>query len=711
MQNADQHQKWNDMKKPILFIVIIFFYMTEVSSQSCLPQGITFNTQEQVDNFQTNYPGCAVIEGDVLIEGNNIYNLNGLNVLTACNGELKIESDNSLTSLSGLENINSLGALNIVLNSPITDLTGLQGLTNISPGSLFIHDNISLTTLSGLNNLSLIEGGVEISNNSALINIDGLESLSFTKRININYNSSLSNLQGLENLTSVEEDFLLHDNNAIVDLTGLGNLTTIGVKLSINNNSALTSLSGLNSLDSVTHLYINDNISLTTCNIGSICNFLSNPTGSVNIYDNATGCNSPPEISDICGFTMSCLPYGNYYFLSQTDIDDFQTNYTNCTAIEGDIKIAGSDITNLIGLSTITSIGGHLMIYGNGSLQYLSGLDSVNYIGGTLVIYFNSSLNTLASLSKITSIGGSLQIRSNDLTSLSGLDNLTFLGGSLIISNTNLTGFTALSNLTGIGGSFELENNDALINLSGLNSVAYIDGDLNVYKNDSLLNLSGLENVISIEGNLLIGVYPYGGNLSLFSLSGLDYVTNIGGILSIYNNSSLKSLTALSNLTTLGGYFEIFDNQNIESLAGIENIDSETISDLYILDNPSLSYCEVQSVCDYLSTPNGFIYILNNAIGCNAQTEVEFACSVFVSDINNEPKVEIYPNPAKTNISILTKNDVVINELIIYNQQGQKKLQKTNITNKIDISTLGQGLYIIELVTDKNIVREKLIIK
>ena len=33
----------------------------------CLPEGITFSTQAEIDNFQTNYPGCTEIEGDVVI--------------------------------------------------------------------------------------------------------------------------------------------------------------------------------------------------------------------------------------------------------------------------------------------------------------------------------------------------------------------------------------------------------------------------------------------------------------------------------------------------------------------------------------------------------------------------------------------------------------------------------------------------------------------
>ena len=34
--------------------------------QICLPNGITFTTQGQIDSFSINYPGCSVIGGYVL---------------------------------------------------------------------------------------------------------------------------------------------------------------------------------------------------------------------------------------------------------------------------------------------------------------------------------------------------------------------------------------------------------------------------------------------------------------------------------------------------------------------------------------------------------------------------------------------------------------------------------------------------------------------
>ena len=56
------------MKKFILFVTLLSIIYSNVFSQGCLPEGITFTSQEQIDNFQANYPGCTEILGDVEIE-------------------------------------------------------------------------------------------------------------------------------------------------------------------------------------------------------------------------------------------------------------------------------------------------------------------------------------------------------------------------------------------------------------------------------------------------------------------------------------------------------------------------------------------------------------------------------------------------------------------------------------------------------------------
>ena len=119
------------------------------------------------------------------------------------------------------------------------------------------------------------------------------------------------------------------------------------------------------------------------------------------------------------GFSQSWLP-DVIEFTSQAQIDSFQVNYPNCSEIEGDVIIYTSewgDITNLNGLSILTSIGGNLEIF--------------NYEFGA-----SSYLLSLAGLEGITAIGGDLIICNNStLTNLSGLDNLISVGGNLYIGN------------------------------------------------------------------------------------------------------------------------------------------------------------------------------------------------------------------------------------------------------------------------------------
>ena len=50
----------------------------------------------------------------------------------------------------------------------------------------------------------------------------------------------------------------------------------------------------------------------------------------------------------------------------------------------------------------------------------------------------------------------------------------------------------------------------------------------------------------------------------------------------------------LDNVTSLGGYLVVWANLILTSLTGLDNIDAGSIDSLYILENPSLTYCEVQ---------------------------------------------------------------------------------------------------------------------
>ena len=100
------------MKKTIFPALFALLFSLNGQGQSCLPNGITFKTQEEINSFHANYPGCAVIEGDVTIgfsSTGNITNLDSLNGLTSIGRDLYIRNGNALSSLYGLNTLTSIG--------------------------------------------------------------------------------------------------------------------------------------------------------------------------------------------------------------------------------------------------------------------------------------------------------------------------------------------------------------------------------------------------------------------------------------------------------------------------------------------------------------------------------------------------------------------------------------------------------------------------
>jgi hypothetical protein len=295
------------MKHLFLLPAFLLFSHTVVFSQGCLPEGIVFETQEQIDNFQTNYPGCTEIEGDVSISGDDINSLEGLMVLTSINGVLTISVNPLLPDLTGLENVTFAGELVIIRNELLSNLIGLDGLTTIS-GSLIIgydmpeQGNASLINLTGLEGLHTIGGNLGIFWNDELSSLNGLDNLTEIGGFLEIIDNPLSSLTGLGNLTNIGNYLLLKENSELMNLAGATDLQTLGSGLHIIANDQLTSLIDLENIDpnSITDLVIYNNNSLFDCDAQNICEYLVSPGGIVEIHDNAPGCNSQAEVEAAC---------------------------------------------------------------------------------------------------------------------------------------------------------------------------------------------------------------------------------------------------------------------------------------------------------------------------------------------------------------------------------------------------------------------------
>ncbi len=581
------------------------------------------------------------------------------------------------------------------------------------------------------------------------------------------------------------------------------NITSVGGELWVTYNSMLVNIETLGNIapESIGDLFIIDNPLLSQCDISNICQYLLAPAGTVEIYNNAVGCNSQQEILDACEAT-SCLPEG-IHFHTQEEIDSFQTNYPGCTEIEGwvtiddmyaasitnlnglsvltfiggtldigdnpalpnltgleELTVVGGELnlhylnnsgfvnltgldgltkiggrlsighcnylTSLTGLGGLTYIGGHVFITDNLSLNSLTGMEGVTTTGGLIYIMYNQSLTSLTGLEGLTVVGNDLWIVDNDpLTSLLGLEGLTEVGGSLHISdNTNLTNLSGLEGLTSIGGSLQIEDSPVLISLTGLENLNYIGGELAVSGTEILPNLEGLNNVSYIGEELSLSE-----NNTLTDLTGLDGLTVVNGSLglSIFSNANLTSLNGIDNLELVNGGINIgmddpwyggFGNPVLNDISALENLDPGSISYLHIVFNPSLSNCNIQSICDYLAAPNGSIEIHDNAPGCNSPEEVEEAClHISVPEYDDNTAFTISPNPVASSAlleyTLYQRSQVTLQ---ILDLSGRKILCPVNEEQTpgdhrtvIDGKGLKPGVYFCILKTSESIQTMKMI--
>jgi hypothetical protein len=77
-----------------------------------------------------------------------------------------------------------------------------------------------------------------------------------------------------------------------------------------------------------------------------------------------------------------------------------------------------------------------------------------------------------------------------------------------------------------------------------------------------------------------------------------------------------------------------------------------------------------------------------------------------INNLTSISKLNLYPNPASSELNIEMNNEKVI-DLKITSIDGHVSLQSSLTQNKINISELNSGIYFIEVMTDLNIYRAK----
>jgi len=150
------------------------------------------------------------------------------------------------------------------------------------------------------------------------------------------------------------------------------------------------------------------------------------------------------------------------------------------------------------------------------------------------------------------------------------------------------------------------------------------------------------------------------------------------------------SITPTSNASTNNGTNPTIDPINRKYIYSTKNPGPVIIIDL---DNGT--------VVDSFSYNNGFFprhfaYIDNGLTG--------------ISNVNDELTFKVYPNPTSHQISIFS-GELTINEIKILDSTG--KLIKTikQSTNTINVSDLSQGIYFVQILSDKKTITKKFVIQ
>ncbi len=297
---------------------------------------VGINSQSDVDNFATIYPGCTQVYNLQIKEANGpIYSLNGLSQITTITNNLIISNTNNLTDLSGLDSLTSIGNyLTIEGTVGLTDFSGLNQLTSVG-GSLNIWGTSGLTSLSGLENLTSLEGELSV------LSAEGLTSIS-----------------GLSGLTSFDQDISICTNNDLTSISAFPNISTSQF-IEIMFNPNLERITGFNDLITVSNLTLLGN----------------------------------PKLFDITGFSKLNTVYGYLDLVALNSLKDLK-GLENLTTVEASIVIGSndslSDITALIDVTVAEA----LIIYDNTALNSLHGLDNIDPTGMvSLSIHGNSNLS------------------------------------------------------------------------------------------------------------------------------------------------------------------------------------------------------------------------------------------------------------------------------------------------------------------------------
>ncbi len=506
----------------------------------------------------------------------SIFSLAPLAGLKVIKQGLTINATFAGENLSGLENLEKVGALLINQNKKLKSISFPQ-LNSLISGLTITQSQVESLDFP---ELTTIDRGFQITTS------DSITLLSFPKLKRIVESMSITGGWSVNNLRTI--DFpSLEKVGGDISISNWKEVTTVNMPLLTN--ATVISITGLPKMISLTmpalnstlgNVTISANSLLETMNLSALhtirgnCRIENNP-----LIENLDGCGSLTEITgelfigtmtslkDIQGLKGLKTVGGRLYLSGWPALEDSSlSGLSNLESVGGDLILSQIPFKRFTGfsLSKVNNLG----IYGNG----LSSIEEIDIrtlqVENTLTL---SNISTSLTIKGATLFSGNMSIDQCNITAMEGFEevkNLTYsmnqttaalralnvkkVNGNLSLSLYNFATFR-MPLLEEVVGTFNLSTSAGIqqVELPALKKTGAATLGVAILQS---FTLPALE---SVDGNLTITIGAYNANnletLQMPLLKTVNGILTLGGYSSYYPNTKLTHLNGFSALGNVKG--------------------------------------------------------------------------------------------------------------------------------------------------------------
>ena len=560
---------------------------------------------EKLDSL-IGFDALKTIDGDMEFEELNASYFSDFPSLEQINGTLGVRKldQKSISSFPNLKTIN--GILSISNNPGLESVVGFNSLTEIH-NSMYFEDNDQLNIIEGFEALDTFQYNLQIRDNEQLKNIRGFSSLISANIIDLDRNRMVEEIPNFNNLKYVYEDLYLHSLDSLVFLTGFEKLDTAG-NININFMDALLSMDGFPSLKSA-NIQIRQNDQLKSIEGFDIWEFGSIQVTNHILLDSITDFEKADSLISIS-------------FLSN-DILSYLPSFENVRHVEYVSVQHNNALTDINSLNNLEEISGRVLITYNDELINFNCFDNVQLIAGEFIFEHNEKIEELNTLNECTSIGALRIASNNEMWVLSSFNKLQQVDDFKISNCSELFEIDPFVNLAEIDGTFNYRSLYQLKSINGFGNLERITGDFKLDFNHRVEEIKGFGNLKSISGEFYMQTTD-----SLETLNSFSSLESVGESIVITSNEKLQSILNMP-IKEIHGSLRLHNNKVLQDISAFRSLNPQFLGevgslfdDVSIVNNSTLSQCNIESICRALALENKSFTFSGNSTGCNSEEQI-----------------------------------------------------------------------------------------